>query len=144
MATKKPARKSVRETRQLKTKKSFPSKMKAAQKPKLFRHPELKKGEMFLMNISSESYTEHAHGRFLSGTMIPFSETIYDTIMALGKNLSQIGFKTKRLGSTAYYMATGKLMVGFRPVFVTKAEFKKNKQRNEKEHKKVLPKLQKK
>lgn len=69
------------------------------------RHPELRKGEVFLTNIDWPELRE-------------------DDLDDLRTNWGEIGYSTKRLGEIAYGL-NGIPLPGLRPVFVKGAEFKK-------------------
>jgi hypothetical protein len=67
-------------------------------------HPELKKGEVFVTNISSEYHFDLKTKEF-----VPDEN-------ALMLNFNQIGWKTKRMGEVAYDVSGHKIS-GMRPVF---------------------------
>ncbi len=86
-------------------------------KKKPFVHPELKRGEMWLTNISSE----YVHTKSESG-FIMFDS---NKRKAAQQNFDDCGFKTKRLGVTAYN-SKGDVIESNRPIFVQKSEYLQN------------------
>lgn len=72
-------------------------------------HPETGKGEVFLTNISDDN--DYGMSRMLGNR---YGHSDWESI----------GWKTKRKGSTAYDIY-GKLISGMRPVFVQRAELKR-------------------
>jgi len=80
------------------------------------KHPELQEGEMWLTNISPNIYYEN-NPEILEGTALMI---VKHPDSALEENFNKVGWKTKRLGKTAYdpYGRTNNQ----RPVFVKRKE----------------------
>jgi len=100
--------------------------MENEKKPDFNRnHPELKKGEIFLINImSGQTIFEH-----MVVQKSPESERLYYPAFkristgGVWGDFDSIDFKSKRLGKKAYN-AQGQIIQGRRPVFVSLWEFK--------------------